>query len=237
MRKTKILLDAIVQSGKSVMYFAVDLSEKSLRDSLAPLAQAFPSIHFVGLLGTYDDSLLWAQSNIRTDLPKLFFWLGSSIGNMIRSEAATFLKSVQEIAMNHRDLFICGIDRRNDPAKVRLAYDDSEGLTRLFIMNGLDHANAILGKSVFDLRRFEYVSIVNEREGRHEAYYKSLEDQELDVQGSKMYLEKDEWINVEYSYKYSAEEVKTLVNAIGLHLMGKWTDSQNLYDLHLFQKI
>jgi uncharacterized SAM-dependent methyltransferase len=156
---------------------------------------------------------------------------------MTRLEAAEFLKSVQQIAMNPQDLFICGIDRRNDPAKIGLAYDDSEGLTKAFIMNGLRHANAILGKSVFDLRRFEYVSVVNEREGRHEAYYKSLEDQELDVQGTKVSLKKDEWINVEYSYKYSAEEVDALVAAIGLRNSGKWTDSQNLYDLHLFQKM
>ena len=67
MRKTKYLLEAIQASQKQITYCAVDLAKDSLTTSLSPLVKAFPSIKFVGLWGTYDNSLEWG---------KIYFWLG-----------------------------------------------------------------------------------------------------------------------------------------------------------------
>ena len=238
MRKTKYILEAIVESKKAVVYYAVDLSEKSLRDSLAPLASAFPSIKFVGLLGTYDDALLWAQANIQSNVSKMYLWLGSSIGNLTREEAAQFLRKVQESAMNHNDRFLCGIDHRNDPKKVAIAYNDHQGITRDFILNGLDHINTIFAQPVLDRSKFEYVSIYNAQKGRHEAYYKSKYAQSLfnGIHTSPILINENELINVEYSYKYSEEEVTTLLIEANLSLVTNWTDKEGLYDLYLCQK-
>jgi L-histidine Nalpha-methyltransferase / hercynylcysteine S-oxide synthase len=74
MRKTKYLLEAIVEAGKKVVYYAVDLSESSLSEGLKPLIEMFPSIEFVGLWGTYHDSLNWISSNISHSTKKLFLW-------------------------------------------------------------------------------------------------------------------------------------------------------------------
>ncbi|KAJ3037628.1 hypothetical protein HDV00_001432 [Rhizophlyctis rosea] len=240
MRKTKSLLQSIIRQRKDITYYAVDLSETSLRTSLQPLTEAFPDIHFTGLLGTYDDALAWAASNLPSTMRKTYLWLGSSIGNLNRVEAAKFLRNVNDHAMQTGDLFLCGIDRRNDPAKVGLAYNDRKGDTREFILNGLDHINAIFGETVIDRNNFEYVSIYNPEMGRHEAYYKSKLDHTV---GSKIStphfsvtLQKDELINVEYSVKYSTSEVSTLVTKAGFYHVGKWTDSTDSYNLHLFQK-
>ncbi|KAJ3330578.1 hypothetical protein HDU91_003537, partial [Kappamyces sp. JEL0680] len=64
MRKTKYILEAITESKKKVTYCAVDLAKDSLTQSLTPLVTAFPSINFVGLWGTYHDSLDWTRKNI-----------------------------------------------------------------------------------------------------------------------------------------------------------------------------
>ena len=37
------------------------------------------------------------------------------------------------------------------------------------------------------------------------------------------------------SVKYSAEEIKNLVDDAGFYSPGKWTDKTQRYDLHLFQ--
>ncbi|KAJ3267584.1 hypothetical protein HDV01_004733, partial [Terramyces sp. JEL0728] len=46
MRKTKYILDAITKANRKITYFAVDLAEASLRQSLEPLATTYPSIKF-----------------------------------------------------------------------------------------------------------------------------------------------------------------------------------------------
>ncbi|KAJ3321895.1 hypothetical protein HDV06_003761 [Boothiomyces sp. JEL0866] len=237
MRKTKYILDAITKANRKVTYYAVDLAEASLRQSLEPLATAYPSIAFVGLWGTYHDSLSWIQKS-QADARKLFLWLGSSIGNLTRKEGADFLLNVRNTAMKDGDLFLCGIDKRNSFETVSLAYNDRSGLTRDFALNGLVNINNIFKHTVFDPSAFMYVSIYNEVEGRHEAYYESAKDQTIEFKEEKVsvHLKKGELINFEYSYKYSAEEVSELVQEAKMSYLGKWTESKNLYSVHMFYR-
>ncbi|TPX65133.1 hypothetical protein SpCBS45565_g05383 [Spizellomyces sp. 'palustris'] len=243
MRKTKYILSAIErQKKRNVTYYAVDLSESSLRESLGPLTLAFSTINFVGLLGCYEDSIQYIRNTIPSTTPKTYLWLGSSIGNLNRTEAAAFLRHICDDGMQIGDTFLCGIDRRNEPQKIALAYNDTKGVTREFILNGLDHVNAIFGAHVFDRSAFEYVSIYNQVEGRHEAYYRSLKKQVIGLRDNSaasnfnVILEEGELINVEYSYKYAREEVDELVEQGRFYNVGKWTDAKEMYDLHLFQK-
>ncbi|OQR95861.1 hypothetical protein ACHHYP_00019, partial [Achlya hypogyna] len=144
MRKTSHVLDAIVRAGKvRTTYYAVDVSEESLTEALEPLVAQYPSISFVGLFGTYDDSLEWLRDHAPPAANKTFLWLGSTIGNIVRSEAAAFLRSIQETAMAPGDHFIVGIDRRKEGGTVQRAYNDPTGLHREFVLNSLDHMNAL----------------------------------------------------------------------------------------------
>ncbi|CAJ0907794.1 2275_t:CDS:10 [Entrophospora sp. SA101] len=91
----------------------------------------------------YDNVILMTRSG---ELSKTTLWLGSSIENSI------------------------GIDRNNNLDNIEIAYNDPKGVIKNFIINGLNHVNAILGQRNFiDINDFEY----HESEGRHEAYYKS----------------------------------------------------------------
>lgn len=265
MRKTKHILDSIVEQRLTgVTYYAVDLSEESLRESLAPLREAFPSITFVGLLGTYEDSVDYVAKTVPATTPKTYLWLGSSIGNLDRPAAAAFLRDICAKGMNPGDTFLCGIDRRNASKDIALAYDDPSGVTRDFILEGLDNVNTIFGTTVFDRAGFAYVSEYQEEEGRHAAYYRSLKKQTLRFrEGAVVELDDGEMINVEYSYKWSSEEVNVffvlrvsslcegdcsdtccvlhlqvneLVETAGFYNVGKWSDPKDMYDLHLFQK-
>jgi EasF-like predicted methyltransferase len=233
MRKTKLLLDAIQKSGKRITYYAVDLEQQSLKDSLEPLQKRYPTIQFVGLWGTYHDSLAFVQKNV-LNTRKMFLWLGSSIGNLTREEAREFLKTFSA-GMNDGDLFLCGIDRRNEPKRVGLAYNDKSGLTRDFALNGLDHINRLFGFELINPKQFEYVSIYNDVDGRHEAYYRPISDQHIVSKQHDLNVtfKKGELINFEYSYKYSMEEVLDVVKFAGLSHLGKMTDKAQLYDLHM----
>jgi uncharacterized SAM-dependent methyltransferase len=97
---------------------------------------------------------------------------------------------------------LVGIDGRNPPCVISKAYNDSDGLTNEFIMNGLDNINKVFGMKVFERSKFEYLSIYNDILGRHEAYYKSLCDQVISSGVDSVEIKKDELINIEYSFKY-----------------------------------
>ncbi|OQS04917.1 DUF323 domain-containing protein [Thraustotheca clavata] len=237
MRKTSHLLDAIVKAKKKyITYYAVDVSEESLTEALTPLVAKYPTINFVGLFGTYDDSLAWLHSQA-TSASKTFLWLGSTIGNVVRTEAAAFLRSIQETAMKRGDYFIVGIDRRKEGSTVQAAYNDPTGLHREFILNSIDHMNHLFNDKVFTRSKFEFKSIYNEVEGRHEAHIQSLENQTITVLGKSIILEKGELIHIAYSHKYSEQEMKELVRGAGLFWNNKFADSQQRYDVHLFSKV
>ena len=142
------------------------------------------------------------------------------------------------------DFFLVGIDGRNTPCVISKAYNDSDGLTDKFIMNGLDNINKVFGTNVFDRTQFEYLSIYNDVIGRHEAYYKSLCDQVITSGADSVEIKKDELINIEYSYKYellsnvrySNEEVMELAHDSKFLHIKQWQDKSGRYGLNLYQK-
>jgi uncharacterized SAM-dependent methyltransferase len=100
---------------------------------------------------------------------KSLLWLGSSIGNFDRPAAASFLKNM---GLDHGDSILIGIDNCSDAAMICNGYDDPQGVTRKFILEGVDHAGRTLhgteAESALHSRNFEYVSRWNEVLGRHE---------------------------------------------------------------------
>lgn len=59
-------------------------------------------------------------------------------------------------------------------------------------------------------------------------------DARLQAEASFVSIAAGELIRFELSHKYSEEEVQQLAAAAGLDRVGRWTDSMDLYDLHLF---
>ena len=91
-----------------------------------------------------------------SDGPRCLLWLGSSIGNFDRRGAADFLKDAAQSALRPGDTMLISIDRRNKPEEVAAAYNDANGKTREFILEGLRHADKVLGGGVLDVGKFEY---------------------------------------------------------------------------------
>uniref|UniRef100_A0A1D1YRC5 Meiotically up-regulated gene 158 protein n=1 Tax=Anthurium amnicola TaxID=1678845 RepID=A0A1D1YRC5_9ARAE len=240
LRKTQLILKSLEKRKKNVTYYALDLMEDELKKSLSSLGE-FHYVKLVGLWGTYEEGIDFA-AGLPEDAHKTMMWMGSSIGNLDREEAANFIKTIQTKAMNPGDLFLIGIDRRNSPNKITVAYNDPKGITAKFIMNGLDHVNVILAQPLMDRDNFEYFSRYNDDIGRHEAYYKVKNDTTLEYKPTddstkiEIKLKKGELINVEYSYKYSKAETTTLFNNSFLLHVESWPDSQSQYDLHLTYK-
>ena len=101
------------------------------------------------------------------DSPLHILFLGSSLGNFPRGEETTFLKSLP-LRPGKGDTLLLGLDHASDPARIERAYNDREGITRRFILNGLKVLGRALGdESLFPLEKWEYV-------GRYDAQERKL---------------------------------------------------------------
>ncbi|CAO3589920.1 unnamed protein product [Absidia cylindrospora] len=234
---------------KRVTYYALDLDQHELEKSLSSLGGQFNYVQLVGLLGTYEQGIPWlSQQYTSRGTPKVVLWLGSSIGNQSRQESAIFLRRLQRTCLQPGDLCVIGFDRRNDPTVISKAYDDSQGVTRRFIMNGLDHVNVILGQTLFHQDDFDYDSRYQSHYGRHVAHYrakrnltptyrKNDNEQQQQLKNATsdsplfIMVAKDELIHVEHSYKYNMNEIAHILNAAELDMVEQWLDPQHQYRL------
>lgn len=205
----------------NLTYYALDLDRKELVRSLQGLTSKYTYVKVAGLHGTYDDGIELLK---RIDSPKSILWLGSSIANMDREDSSAFLK---KFPMNPGDTWVIGIDRRKDAFKIWRAYNDSQGVTREFELNGLRNANKILGSEEFKEEDWEYVGEYDALEGRHEAWFVPLND--VNVCGVD--FKKGEKILVERSYKYGKREVQELWEQSGVVEVGRWSDPGKAYGL------
>ncbi|KAL5529074.1 hypothetical protein ACEPAG_5048 [Sanghuangporus baumii] len=178
----------------------------------------------------------WHQKSAAPPLHLLF--LGSSLGNFDRETATSFLRSLP-LRPGSGDTLLIGLDHDNPKDKVELAYNDPEGVTKDFIMNGLKVAGRALGnESLFTEGEWEYVNKYNVAERRHEAFYKSTQDQKIAIPGTDKLVSvlAGELVNIEISVKFSDKDAHTMFTDADLRPIMRWTDPTNQYSLWLLER-
>ncbi|KAI0548789.1 DUF323 domain protein [Xylaria curta] len=232
LRKVKLLLQAFEDAKKDIEYYALDLSEQELSRTLAQLP-TFQHIRCHGLLGTYDDGREWLLSTSHSAKSKCILHMGSSIGNFCPSDAASFLRGFADI-LQPQDSLLIGVDSCTDPSKVYHAYNDQEGITHEFLLNGLQHANEILDETVFRSEDWRVIGeyVYDGEGGRHRAFYSPVRD--IVVMGEA--IKANERIQVEQSFKYSKDACDDLWKSAGVLEMGRWMADDEDYGLHLLIK-
>ncbi|KAI1205698.1 C-type lectin protein [Annulohypoxylon truncatum] len=232
LRKVSLVLRALEDAGKKIDYYALDLSEDELSRTLAQLP-TFRHVRCHGLLGTYDDGREWLKRPQIASKRKCVLSLGSSIGNFHRDEAASFLKGFADV-LQPADGFLIGLDSCTDPSKVYHAYNDQFGVTHRFILNGLVHANEILGHEAFDLNDWQVIGeyVYDNEGGRHQAFYSPLRDTVVLGETIKAH----ERVQVEQSLKYSKAGCSNLWRSAGMIEADRWMTNDEDYGLHLLTK-
>lgn len=232
LRKVSILLRALDAASKDVDYYALDLSLKELNRTMEQLP-VFKHVECHELYGTYDDGLDWLKLPENQSRPKCVMSLGSSIGNFHRPDAGSFLRGFTD-ALQLSDSMLIGLDETNDAAKVFHAYNDKEGLTHKFILNGLLHANEILGEEVFDINDWRVTGeyFHDDQGGRHQAFCSPIKH----FHYKDIHIRTGERVQIEQSLKYSAAETRQLWSASGLKEVRRWSASSQAYNIHLVAK-
>ena len=154
----------------------------------------------------------------------MVYFPGSTIGNLVPSDARRFLRVMARVAGPGGGLLI-GVDLKKDPRILHAAYNDPEGITAGFNLNLLVRINRELGGD-FDLARFAHRVVYDRAAGRIEMRLVSLGKQQVRIAalGIAVTFEDGEELLSECSYKYTPADVAEMAAGAGLAVRRSWKD-------------
>jgi L-histidine N-alpha-methyltransferase len=231
-RKTKVLLDAMRDSGRLETYVPVDISEEITRESASRLLDEYPGAEVHGVVCDYELHL----ERLPREEGGLIAFLGGTIGNFYPATRRSFLARIASL-MYPGDRFLLGTDLVKDPAVLEAAYNDSAGVTAEFNLNVLHVLNRELGAD-FDPDGFEHVAFWDEGNRWVDIRLRSLAEQSARIEAVEMDVafSEGEEMRTEISAKFTARQLERTYSRVGLELLEWWTDPDEMFALSLARR-
>jgi L-histidine N-alpha-methyltransferase len=231
-KKTVHLLTEQLRQRGRCHFAPIDVSVAGLLASQAAVSRDFPQIHFHGIHSRYQEGF----SAVDKALPKLFIFLGSTIGNFNQTEFPRFFRALSD-AMGPNDYLLLGADRVKNKNILEPAYNDSRGITAAFILNVFRSVNRRLGSN-FDLNKMRYHSWFNPEWQQIEMYAVANEDQTIRFPSANAAFtwNRQERILVEISRKFEPHRLQEQLGFIGLRPVAHYSDPQEWFSVLLLRK-
>jgi L-histidine N-alpha-methyltransferase len=237
--KTRLLIDALRAAGTLRRYVPVDVSEQALLAAASALFSDYPGLEVSGVVSDFEDYLdlesgrAAASGDGPADGPQLIAFLGSTIGNLLPGQRASFLARIRA-GLTADDTLLLGTDLVKDPAVLVAAYDDAAGVTAAFNKNVLSVLNHELGAD-FDLDRFDHVARWDPDQEWIEMRLRSAGSQTVHLPSIDLTVEfaDGEEMRTEVSAKFRREGVDRELTAAGFALEHWWTDRAGRFGLSL----
>jgi len=225
--KTPLLLDGLAGLER---YVAIDVSEEALEAAGRRLAERYPDLDILGIVGDFETGLPAHEE--RT----LAVCLGSTIGGLDPEDRVILLSAVAGM-LDADGAFLLGLDLLKDVDRIVAAYKDEHGLAAALIENLLPILNRELGAD-FDPGRFESEAVWSPERGRMEMFVRSLERQTVTLGGLGLSVEFEagERLRTEISTKFTREGIAAELAAAGLGIAAWWTDEAGDFALCLAQQ-
>ena len=223
--KTPILLSAVEPAA----YVPVDISGDFLRESSKTLAARFPGLDVIPVEADFMHPLTLPE-RVR-DLPKLGFFPGSTIGNMIPASSVDLLRAMRR-SLGLGAMLLIGMDRIKDEAVLVRAYDDTAGVTAVFNLNLLERINRELDGTI-PIDAFRHEARWNDSRARIEMHLVAARDAAFAVDGRPFSIIAGETIHTENSHKYGPRDARILLRAGGWTPIAEWTDPDGLFAIYL----
>lgn len=230
--KTRMLLDAMRDSGQLRRFIPFDVDAGVLRAAGDAIGQEYPGIEIDAVCGDFEEHL----GKIPAVGRRLVAFLGSTIGNLTPGPRANFLASLSE-TLQPGDSVLLGTDLVKDAERLVNAYDDSSGVTAAFNRNVLSVVNRELDAD-FDLDAFAHVAKWNADEERIEMWLRADAPQRVRVAALDLDVAfgAGEEMLTEVSCKFRADGVADELAKAGLRQTHWWTDEAGDFGLSLAVK-
>jgi iron(II)-dependent oxidoreductase len=230
--KTRHVLRAWTRGGQHARYVPVDISRDMLEASCRTLEAEFPSLEVRALAGTYEQ----AFARLREFSPLMLLFLGSSLGNLDRSDTAAFLERVAD-SLSAGDHLLLGLDLVKDPAVLEAAYNDAAGVSAAFTRNLFARMNRELGTNL-DLDAIEHVAYWNESRERIDIFARFTRQAviELPELDRSFRLAAGEMVLTEVSRKFRIPEMTAAAARHGFEAVETITDPDQAFALLLLRR-
>ena len=216
--KTAVLLGALAarDGAANVRFLGIDVSGGALQQATRNLQTLCPDLPAAALdfcEAEYLPGL--AEARRRNPAATLcILWLGSSVGNFTPDEAAAFLADMRRAVGDRSALLLC-TDLWKDRDVLHAAYDDSQGVTREFIINGMCHALRTLGHPLAARPAlWAYEAVVCSELQQVEMWVEAQEDVNHVLPGVS--VAKGERVLMEISRKFTPQGIAALAQRAGL---------------------
>ena len=224
-RKARILLAALDSPARFV---PVDISGEHLLDAVDRLRNDHTGLLVAPLVADFTGDMVLPPAIGR----RSGFFPGSSIGNF-EPEAALRLLQRFERLLDGGWLLI-GVDLVKDPRLLHAAYNDAAGVTAGFNLNLWVRANREANAD-FVIDNWMHSAFYNPPLHRIEMHLVSRVQQRVSVGDEVIEFAEGDSVHTENSYKYTVEGFRHLAREAGWLPQAVWTDSQNLFSMHLLR--
>jgi L-histidine Nalpha-methyltransferase len=206
--KTNHMLQACAVQQCYARYVPFDVCMEMLVHAAQQLLHRYDWLEIDALIGDYWHDL---ERFPETESPRLFLFLGSTIGNFDEHEAVAFLRALRAV-MDDTDRILLGLDRVKDVKVLHAAYNDAAGFTAEFNRNVLKVINREL-QADFEPARFDHCAWYNEPCARIEMHLQSRVAQtaHIDALAMTARFHEGESILTEISRKFTPAAVDTLL--------------------------
>jgi L-histidine N-alpha-methyltransferase len=230
--KTRLLLDAMRETGRLKRFVPFDVSKQTLHDAAAAIEEEYPEIDVAPVVGDFTLDL----DDIPAGGRRLVAFLGGTIGNLLPVTRTSFLAAVASM-LGPDDHFLLGTDLVKDVTRLVAAYDDQDGVTAEFNKNVLHVMNRELDAS-FDLGTFDHVAVWDAHEEWIEMRLRSTCTQTVLVRALDLEVkfEEGEEMRTEVSAKFRRDGIAAELEQAGLEVVGWWTDTAGDFALSLSRR-
>ncbi|MEM1197480.1 MAG: L-histidine N(alpha)-methyltransferase [Pseudomonadota bacterium] len=221
--KTPLLLKAIDPAA----YVPLDISGDFLRASARDLAAKFPDVPVYPVEADFMRRVELPQAV--EGQPKLGFFPGSTIGNMIAPSAVDLLRAMRATLGEGAKLLI-GMDLIKKKDTLIAAYDDARGVTARFNLNLVQRINRQLkGDIPVDALRHE--ARWDDEHARIEMHLVTTRDISFLVAGQSFRMASGESLHTENSHKFSRRTSYMLLLAGGWEPQARWLDCEERFSV------
>jgi dimethylhistidine N-methyltransferase len=220
--KSEILVDALREPR---MYAPIDIAADFLSQTVERFRDRFPELPTRPIVTDFT-----ADFDIPADVParpRAAFFPGSTLGNLLPSDAVALLRRMRDHVGNSGKGII-GVDLRKDIQTLIAAYDDKLGVTADFNLNLLFRINRELDGD-FALEAFAHEARWNERQSAIEMHIVSLRPQVVSIAGRIFSFVEGETIHTETCRKFDVAGFAHAAQRSGWRVDKIWSDPAELF--------